>query len=305
MDNNQEPIILGTVKKGKTGKPILAIVIIVLIGTLIYFLPTIQNYFGDRSIIDLITSGELISFIKNKNNDSVNNNSNDNLTQDEFVRIGDNKILENVNLILANIQIKDNVLSYNIKSRTATYDAKLDDLYLQIFVDKNTLVYTKSLDEVFTITGKEVKENVNFYTGNNEYYAVLKTISSDDIEEITLTSDESGLASIICSLENDKYEYIFKNKELIEMKRTFQYKYNEEKLEDYQNAYKTYSDLKMAREKFNIEVNMSEDYIGFNYSEVIKLENVDVTQLGTNYYSYKTLAKVIKFKQEAKGFDCE
>ena len=48
-----------------------------------------------------------------------------------------------------------------------------------------------------------------------------------------------------------------------------------------------------------------EDYLGFNYQERLDLANVDVSELGSNYYSYKTLAKVIKFKQEAKGFDCE
>ena len=44
-ENNQEPIVLGTVKKGRTGKPVIALIILVLIGTLIYFLPNIQNYF--------------------------------------------------------------------------------------------------------------------------------------------------------------------------------------------------------------------------------------------------------------------
>ena len=303
MDNkNQEPIILGTVKKGRTGKPILAIFIIAIIASLIYFLPTIQNYFGDRSIIDLITRGELLDFIKNRNN-SASNNSDKN--QDSFVKIGDNINLENSNLILSNIKLNDNVLSYEITSRTATYDASKDNLYLQIYVDKETLVYTKSLDEVYTINTKQVLENVSFYNSNNEYYVILKNISNDDIEDITLSSDESGIASITCVLNNDKYEYIFQNKELIEMIRTYQYKYDESKAEEYKNVYKTYSDLKNSLEKYNVKTYLNEDYIGFNYKEELNLSIVDVGELGTNYYPYKTEAKVIIFKQEAKGFDCE
>lgn len=312
MNNNQnsnevkdllEPVVLGTVKRGRTGKPIFAIVIILLIASLIYFLPVIGDYFGDNSIIDLIKNGELINYIKNKNSGTKNNSQNN---YNEFVLINSSSnTLENANLLISNISIKDNVLSYKIKSKTATYDASNVDLYLQIYVDKKTLVYTKILDEVFTITEKDVKENVNFFKTSNEYYATLKTINSNDIEDITLSSDESSLASLNCSLNNETYEYIFKKNELIEIKRTYQYKYDSEKLEDYQTMYQSYTDLKNEREKYNIKIELVEDYIGFTYKEDVTLENVDVSLLGKNYYSYKTLAKVVKFKQEAKGYDCE
>ena len=317
MDNNQnlqqqnnlekdmlEPVTLGTVKKGKTGKPIMAIFIILLIGVLIYFLPVIGSYFEDRTIIDLIVSGELIDFIKNKNNNKNNNIPTTNL-QDNFVFIGNNKNVENNNLIISNIQLKDNVFSFDISSKTATYDAISDNLYLQIYVDKETLVYTKALDEVFTITLKNVKENVSFYKENTDYYVILKTISNDEINDIVLSSDESGLASIMCTLGNDTYEYIFQNKELIEMKRNFEYKYVAEKIGEYQTAYQTYNDLKNVREKYLIETSLTEDSVGFVYKENIDLAKANVSELGSNYYPYKTLAKVVNFKQEAKGFDCE
>lgn len=294
MENkDQEPIILGTVKKGRTGKPILAIIIIVFVALLIYFLPNIQSLFGEKSIVD---------YILGNNND---NNVPVNVVQDKFVKIGDNVNLENANLIISEIQLNDNVLSYKIKSRTATYDAGKDDLYLQIYHNKETLVYTKSLDEIFTITDKEVKINVSFYKNNNDYYAILKNITSEDIEDMVLSTDESGIGSITCSLDNDSYEYIFQNKELIEINRTYQYKYVDDKANDYQIAYKTYSDLKNSREKYNIITSLNEDYVGFNYKESIDLSKVTVTDLGNNYFPYKTLAKVINFKQEAKGFDCE
>lgn len=300
-EKNQEPIVLGTVKKGRTGKPFLAIIIIILIGLLIYFLPIIQGYFKDQSIIDLITSGELINFIKNKSQESNNETNKD----DPFVKLGSGFTLINNNVIISNIDIKDNVLSYSIGSKMATYDATKDNLYLQIYVNKDELVFTKSLDEIYSITLKEVKENVSFYNETNEYYAILKNISNDEIEDIILSSDESGLASIVCKLNNDSYEYIFQNKELIEIKRVFQYSYDDKNIEEYQKLYKTYNDLAINREKYSIETNITEDYLGFNYQERLDLSLVDVTELGANYYPYKSMAKVIKFKQVAKGFDCE
>lgn len=297
-----EPIVLGTVKKGRTGKPFLAIVIILIIASLIYFLPNIGEYFQDKSIIDLITSGELIDYIKNKNNTT---NNDETPINNEFVEIGSTDVINNGSLIISNIQIKDNVLSYNIKSKMATFDATNENLYLQIYVDKDTLVYTKSIDEVFIINGKDVKENVLFYKESNKYYAKLVNINNDDIKDITLSSDESGLASIVCSKDNDTYEYIFQNKELIEIKRKYQYKYQENNSDEYQKSLSAYRDLSNERVKYKIVTDVLEDSVGFTYTEDIDLKNADVTNLGNNYYSYKYSAKVILFKQEAKGFDCE
>lgn len=296
-----EPIVLGTVKKGKTGKPFVAVIIILLIASLIYFLPVIGSYFGERSIIDLVISGELIDFIKNKNNKVVEEPT----KKEEFILVGSDEKIDNGNLIISNIKLKDNVFSYNIKSKTATYDATKEDLYLQVFVDKKTLVYTKAIDEVFMITEKNVLENVAFYKESDKYYVKLSKINNDDIEDITLSSDESGLAAIICTKNNDQYEYIFQNKELIEMKRTYKYKYNADQLNDYQKTLINYRDLVNERAKYQINATVLEDSIGFTYSENIKLDIVDVSSLGNNYYPYKYAAKVILFKQEAKGFDCE
>lgn len=205
----------------------------------------------------------------------------------------------------SSLSIKNNVLSYKVRSKTATYDASKENIYLQIYVDKEKLVYTKILDEVFAVTEKEVKENINFYNEKNDYYVIIKRINDEKIEDITLSSDESGLASINCVVNNENYEYIFQNKELIEIIRTYQYKYNADKSDEYQSVYQSYIDLKNEREKYNVEIELLEDYVGFTYKETVKLENNDVSLLGKNYYSYKTLAKVVKFKQEAKGFDCE
>lgn len=297
-----EPIVLGTVKKGRTGKPILAIFIILIIAGLIYFLPVVGDYFKDKSIIDLIKNGELIDYIMNKNNDTSNK---DDVIIDEYTLVGNGSVISNGVLIISNIQLKENVLSYNIKSSKATYDATKDNLYLQIFVDKNTLVYTKAIDEVFIINGKDVKENVTFYKNSDKYYAKLVNINDNDIKDITLSSDESGLASIICTKDNDTYEYIFQNKELIEMERTYQYKYNEQAISDYQKALMAYRDLANERVKYKIVTDVTEDSVGFTYKESIDLSKADVTSLGNNYYAYRYLAKVILFKQEAKGFDCE
>lgn len=304
-NNNQEPIVLGTVKKGKTGKPIVAIIIILLVLSLVWFLPLIDNKFGEESIIDLIKNGQLIDYLKNGKSSNNDNKPVMKIDSSRPQLIQDTLILENDNLIVSDIKVASNVLSFSIRSKNATYDASESNLYLNLYEGKTKLIYTYSLDSVYSINGIQIKENIVSSDVNNDFYISLNTLDSKNIPDVVLSSDESGLASLDCVNGNDTFEYIFSNKKLIEIKRTFKYKFDETKEQEYTNTYKKYSDLKNEREKFGITTDIIEDYYGFTYTEDILLESVDVTNLDGNYYKKDTEAKIINYKQEAKGFECE
>jgi len=49
--NNNEPIVLGKVKKGSAGKPLVVLIVFLFLGAFILFLPTIISYFGDYNIV--------------------------------------------------------------------------------------------------------------------------------------------------------------------------------------------------------------------------------------------------------------
>ncbi len=300
MNNNQEPIVLGTVKKGKTGRPLLAIILIIFIGALIYFLPVIQGFFKGESIIDLIKNGQLIEYIQN-GGQIVKKEEKSELKEPTLVKIEANAIIENSEITISNISLNNNVLTYTIASKKATYDASKDNLYLQIY-SGNNVVFTQILDEIYTLSGKEVKENV-VVNGSN-FSAALNIINDNDIPNLVLNSDESGLASITCTLDDDKFEYTFINNKLSKIKREYSYQYNSALPEEYREIYEEYSALKSERSNLGIEANIEESYSGLVYKEEIDLQKVNA-DLGINYYSLNTEAKVVKFKQEAKGFDCE
>ena len=76
--NNNEPIVLGKVKKSGSSKPILVIIIFLFIGSIILFIPTISNYFEDYNVIDLIKNGEIIDFIINHDSYIKKGTTNDN-----------------------------------------------------------------------------------------------------------------------------------------------------------------------------------------------------------------------------------
>ena len=201
-NNNQEPIVLGTVKKGKTGKPIVAIIIILLVLSLVWFLPLIDNKFGEESIIDLIKNGQLIDYLKNGK--SSNNDNKPVMKIDSSIPqlIQDTLILENDNLIVSDIKVASNVLSFSIRSKNATYDASESNLYLNLYEGKTKLIYTYSLDSVYSINGIQIKENIVSSDVNNDFYISLNKDNGPKEELL-----EQNPESIVIDQENTKRLY--------------------------------------------------------------------------------------------------
>ena len=63
--NDNEPIVLGKVQKGKTGKPMVVVILFLFIGAILFFLPTISSYFGDYNVVDLIKNGQIVDLFIN------------------------------------------------------------------------------------------------------------------------------------------------------------------------------------------------------------------------------------------------
>ena len=99
-------------------------------------------------------------------------------------------------------------------------------MYLQVYEGRSKVIFTKSIDEVYTMTASAIKENVSTSGKSSTYYMALKVINTENIPDVELSSDESGLASITCTLDDDEYEYIFSKKLLVKIERKYSYRYN-------------------------------------------------------------------------------
>lgn len=296
--NNNEPIILGKVKKSGASKPILVIIIFLIVGSIILFIPTIANYFGDYNIVDLIKNGEIVNFFVN--HDSYIKKSiveDDNKKEETKVNYINSKTTIKYNgFYLNNFKINNTSISFNVNKE----NIDLDNYGYYLILKQNN----KEL-EIIKITNDN---NITF-TFNNELTSlvniegIIKEYKENDYPDYKLSSDESGLASMFCTKENDEYEFIFDNNKLTTIKENYNYIDNGNNT-TYLKEYDKYNKISNELNDSGIESTITEDINGFKFTSNVNLKEYD-KKINNNYYTYNTSVNKVNFDMKAKGFDCK
>ena len=294
---NNEPITLGKIKKGGKTKPILIIIIFLFMGSFILFLPTIINYFGDYNLIDLIKNGELIDFFKNHNSyinkqdDTIKNN-----TTLENTSINTKTVLESNNITLNNFEITKTNIKFKINNEQ---NIDLDNNYYYLILKKNTTtiyIRIENKNELnFTFT-TPLKDTLNI-SGN------IKKYNDNDYPKFTLSSDETGLSSLICTKSLNNYEYIFDNNLLVRIK--LNYTYNDTGNNSiYLSEFEKYTALQKQITLNGNTSNIIENQTGFTFTADVNLNN-QTNLVFDNYYKFNTKSNKVNFDMIAKGYDCK
>lgn len=294
---NNEPITLGKIKKGGKTKPILIIIIFLFMGSCILFLPTIINYFGDYNLIDLIKNGELIDFFKNHNSyinkqdDTIKNN-----TTLENTSINTKTVLESNNITLNNFEITKTNIKFKINNEQ---NIDLDNNYYYLILKKDTTtiyIRIENKNELnFTFT-TPLKDTLNI-SGN------IKKYNDNDYPKFTLSSDETGLSSLICTKSLNNYEYIFDNNLLIRIK--LNYTYNDTGNNSiYLSEFEKYTALQKQITLNGNTSNIIENQTGFTFTADVNLNN-QTNLVFDNYYKFNTKSNKVNFDMIAKGYDCK
>lgn len=299
--NNNEPVILGKVKRGSSGKPLVALIIFLFIGSFILFLPTIMDYFGEYSILELTKKGQLIDFFVNHDN-YIKKPVNNNKTEDKEIKpilINTKTIIKEKEFTIDNFKLTKTNVSFKINtSKLINFD---EFNYYLVLSQNNKEIATIKLTESITKTKEEIYKFKVPLENTVEVTGIIKIIKEKDYPEFILSSDESGLASIICEKGNYKIEYVFNNKNLITLKETLNY------IDDNENYLKTFEEytIKVNRiNNSNSTASIVENYSGFIYSTEIDLSTYTGIEKNNSYYSLNTKPNKINFEMNAKGFDC-
>ena len=294
---NNEPITLGKIKKGGKTKPILIIIIFLFMGSFILFLPTIINYFGDYNLIDLIKNGELIDFFKNHN--SYINKQDETIKNDttlENTSINTKTVLESNNISLNNFEITNTNIKFKINNEQ---NIDLDNNYYYLILKKDTTtIYIRienknELDFTFTTP---LKDTLNI-SGN------IKKYNDNDYPKFTLSSDETGLSSLICTKSLNNYEYIFDNNLLVRIK--LNYTYNDTGNNSiYLSEFEKYTALQKQITTSGDTSSITENQTGFTFTADVNLNN-QTNLVFDNYYKFNTKSNKVNFDMIAKGYDCK
>lgn len=296
--NNNEPIILGKVKKSGASKPILVIIIFLIVGSIILFIPTIANYFGDYNIVDLIKNGEIVNFFVNH----------DSYIKKSIVEDDNKKEETKVNYINAKTTIKYNgfyLNNFNINNTSISFNVNKENIDLDNYGYYLILKQNNKELEIIKITN----DNNIIFTFNNELTSlvniegIIKEYKENDYPDYKLSSDESGLASMFCTKENDEYEFIFDNNKLTTIKENYNYIDNGNNT-TYLKEYDKYNKISNELNDSGIESTITEDINGFKFASNVNLKEYD-KKINNNYYTYNTSVNKVNFDMKAKGFDCK
>ena len=308
--NNNEPVILGKVKKGGSGKPIVVIIMLLFIGSLILLLPTIKDYFGDENIIELTTNGQLIDFFINHDSyvkKSIASEKKEDNNTETINYINEKTIIKESNFTLSNFKLTKKDIEFKINVNSP----------INFDNERYYLILKKGSTElaVIKLVGNIKGNSIINYTFKKELDSLLQVIGNvkkyndTDYPKFTLSSDESGLASLFCEYNNDNYEYIFDNNKLIRIKEEYNY---QDSNEDYLDVFETYTNITKdinksitnEDEQTNISASIEENVDGFLFKSDIDL-NVYKDKINSNYYSYNINSNIVKYDMEAKGYDCK
>ena len=266
-------------------------------GSFILFLPTIINYFGDYNLIDLIKNGELIDFFKNHNSyinkqdDTIKNN----ITL-ENTSINTKTVLESNNITLNNFEITKTNIKFKINNEQ---NIDLDNNYYYLILKKDTTtiyIRIENKNELnFTFT-TPLKDTLNI-SGN------IKKYNDNDYPKFTLSSDETGLSSLICTKSLNNYEYIFDNNLLVRIK--LNYTYNDTGNNSiYLSEFEKYTALQKQITLNGNTSNITENQTGFTFTADVNLNN-QTNLVFDNYYKFNTKSNKVNFDMIAKGYDCK
>ncbi len=303
--NNNEPIVLGKVKKGSAGKPMAVVIIFLFIGSIILFLPTIINYFGDYNIIDLAKNGQIVDFFINHDNyvnQPISNNNQEIEPKEEDVLLNSKASISKDNFTLTNFTLTKENISFNINTNnTINFD---EESYYLILTKNNKTISTIKLTGTVTSNTKFTFEYAKPLQDIIEIKGKIKKVNENDYPSFTVLSDESGLGSLICSKENYKIEYILSNNQLTKIKETYTYLDNGNQTE-YLNEFDKYSKLMAEINNSNALSTMTETYSGFTFTTYIDLNTYIIKTKNYNYYSLNTKTNKIQYEMTAKGYDCK
>lgn len=306
-NRNVQAEVIGELRKDKIGKPILVIEIAVLFAIVLIALPIVNTMMADENstLYKLINGTPTVVSPTPSSNTETSEFADASVVQP--LTSTTKMKLENIimqNFTLTGSSIKCEMYSYN---GVINLDEK--EYYLEVYSSSNSLLAAVKLTGSLDIDTQEVELTSSKLHFNSEYSYTAKIVhmSDDDYPAVTINSDESGIGSLTCTLNNTTIEYVFKNNYLIRINDTTVYNVSDYSNQEYLNYKRSYDNKAsyLGEEIASVE----ETDVGFTFSANIDLEDSTFTMPSEvtdyNYYAMDTEAKVVSYAQIGKGYDCK
>ena len=273
-----EAEIIGELRKDKIGRPILVVQMFIIFGIVLISLPIFTSLLNNPS------SFLYKMFNSNGISDAPVTPSDD--KREEFLNGGVEQQLASStnmkfeNIVMRNFTLNGNYLNCEMYSYNGVLNLDKENYFLEIYSSgsKNKIASVKLVGSFDNQVQKvSLTANQLSFNGNYSYVGKIVEMKDADYPSYTVPSDESGIGSMICSMDGRSIEYTFKNNYLISIKDNVKVVLSEQKdSQAYLNLKKSYED-KANNLGVNAEVEEVAD--GFSFTSVLDLENYKVPSL--------------------------
>lgn len=278
----------------KAGNPLFIIIIFLALIGFMFYAPTLYAKYH-KNVADVLGIGKktpVTTPVSNKQAVSA------------YYQIGSNKELTFNEIKLSNVNLENNILSFDIETED-TVDLESLHYYLDFYEERQTFLGRRILLDKIEKKGN-VKVDVSGMKVTSVTYFQLSHVDDSSIPKSKLETDESGIGSLDCSKNDIIYMYTFNYDKLTKVIKKYTYtnsniaEYSSE-LTKYQKYVNKYNDLN------GLTATIVEN--GSTFIFTLELDYTDISEFKTvdDYEKFKKdeLSYVLKFKMEAEGYTCE
>lgn len=277
-------------KMENAGNPLLLIFIFGVIIAFLFFIPDIYEKYNSENA-RLYGIGSTTTKKENTEDESK---------ESDYFNISGNTTFNNFEF--NNIVLQGSTLLINVRSKlSGNYYFNKEEYYIEFYKSEaeKTLLGRRMLEASDVITDqKETTISVDITGIQTNESTMLRIIylKEDAISPVQLENN-----TLTCTKNNETYTYSFDDKfTLIKL----DYKITNEKTDEELNEYRL---IKEKLDNLNgVTTNITEEETTFTFNTALDYGVSKVFKINLdNMYNGNAVAKTIKFKNEAKGYDCK
>lgn len=299
---NVNAVVIGELRKDKIGRPILVAELFVIILIVMISLPFISSMLDNEN-------SSLYKLLHGTPKPITPTPVNRSEYSDAKVKqpLNSQTSMKFNSLILKKFILSGDKINVTLSSYNGILNLDEQAYYLNLYSSSDNLLAHIKLIGQYDNSEKQVSLTSSGLSFNADmsYKGMVVEMQDSDYPEVEMTTDESGIGSFTCKKDNRSIEYVFKNNYLIGIKDNVTIKIaSQETSDDYLNLKRIYDEK--ALNLGNIATN-EEGVEGFTFSANIDLEKVRIpdTIKDYDYYALDTEAKIVRYAETGKGFDCE
>lgn len=292
-DNRQE-------KEKRAGNPIFIFIIFVVLIGFVFFVPDIYKKYNSEI-------SNFLGIKKENPTDTEHDEHKEDTTSpvSAFYQIGSNPIFKYNELNISKVSLENGTLKMTI-SVDGTFDLSTSGYYVEFFRNRETFIGRRILlDKITKSLSLELDVN-NLNLDTTTYFVISHTPDSSIRDNMTPSSDESGITTLTCQKESTSYEYDFYLRKLTNI--TQKINYTNPDIEEYAKVLLNYQRLeKEYNEYTGVEASIVDNTSSFFFLAKFDYgESSNFKRIGNIHLYEKNIPDyIVKFKMEAEGYDCK